>query len=244
MLSDAANATIPKHIRDRFPQDDEGRVLFFTRPPLDTRHMVTGRSETEKDRPLAHSKEYLEAKEERDKAIKERKRAIQESIDKENAANGGDYKRLKPGTFGEERDADGRIKANPSKAAEILKEYEAKQEEQSRKQREEVQALQTKALKKMQQGMVQATINDYRRKYGDNALRYFEEDSARWKERELAWAQERAMRQQDSKPQLSEDEKIRADTKRMLSQNFWTGRYPDGTGRFEDDFDNRLPRPS
>jgi hypothetical protein len=30
----------------------------------------------------------------------------------------------------------------------------------------------------------------------------------------------------------------------MLSKNFWTGRYPDGTGRWEDDWDNRLPRPT
>ena len=244
VLSDAANAAIPKDIRDRFPQDDEGRVLFFTKPPLDTRRMVTGRSEREKSQPLAHTKEYLDAKAERDKLIKERKRAIQESIDRDDAVNGGDYKRLKAGTFGEERDADGRIKANPAKAAEILKEYKAKQEEQAQKKQQAVEALQRKAIDMLRQRMGQATAAEYLQKYGDNALQYFEEDVVRTQERDLVWKQKQAMREQNKQPELSQDEKIRADTKRMLSQNFWTGRYPDGTGRFEDDFDNRLPRPS
>lgn len=244
VLSDAANAAIPKDIRDRFPQDDEGRVLFFTKPPLDTRRMVTGRSEREKSQPLAHTKEYLDAKAERDKLIKERKRVIQESLDKDSELSGGGYKRLKAGTFGEERDVDGRIKANPAKAAEILKEHQAKQEEEAQKRQEAIAGLQQRAVKMMRENMLQATANDYRRKYGDKALQYFEEDTARARERDLAWKQQQAMRQQNKEAEMSQDDKIRADTKRMLSQNFWTGRFPDGTGRFEDDFDNRLPRPS
>lgn len=243
VLSDAANATIPKDIRDRFPQDDEGRVLFFTRPPMVTNRIVTGRSESEKTRPLAHTKEYLEAREERDRLIKERKRAIQESVEKDAADSEGGYKRLKPGSFGEERDADGRIKANPAKAAEILEEYEAKQQEQARKEQESVTALQQKAFEKMRQGMVQATAAEYRMKYGEKALQYFDEDTTRAKEREFGWKQKQAMHQQDQQADMSKDVLIRADTKRMLSQNFWTGRFPDGTGRFEDDYDNRLPRP-
>jgi chromatin structure-remodeling complex subunit RSC1/2 len=244
VLSDAANAAIPKDIRDRFPQDDEGRVLFFTRPPLVTDRIVTGRSKSEQNRPLAHSKEYLDAKEERNKLIKERKRAIQESLERKSAANGGDYKRLKIGTFGEEREADGRIRADPDKAAEILQDHEAKQAEKARKEEEEAAALQQKALEELRKGMVQSTAAEYRMRYGDKALEYFEEDTARTRDRELLWRQQQAMRQQNSDAQLSKDDKIRADTKRMLSQNFWTGRYYDGTGRFEDDYDNRLPRPS
>lgn len=34
-LTDRDNATIPNNIRDQFPRDDQGRVLFFTTPPVD-----------------------------------------------------------------------------------------------------------------------------------------------------------------------------------------------------------------
>lgn len=244
VLSDAANATIPKDIRDRFPQDDEGRILFFTRPPLDTRRMVTGRSEQEKDKPLAHTEEYVKAKAKRDELIKDRKRTIQESIGPDGAMNGRDYKRLKPGTFDEERDVDGRIKANPAKAADILREYEAKQDEKAQEEREQVIVLHQKALKTMQQGMANAAAAEYRLRYGEKALQYFQEDTARSQERGITWKQEQAMQQQSQKADIGDTDTIRADTKRMLSQNFWTGRFPDGTGRFEDDYDNRLPRPS
>ncbi len=61
VLSDAANAAIPKHIREQFPSDDQNRVLFFTFPPMDTRHIVSGSSEEEQGRPLEHSEKYRKA---------------------------------------------------------------------------------------------------------------------------------------------------------------------------------------
>ncbi|KAK5075100.1 hypothetical protein LTR64_001305 [Lithohypha guttulata] len=61
VLSDAANASIPSEIRSQFPRDDQGRVLFFTTPPLDTRHVVTGSSSHETSRPLEHTADFTQA---------------------------------------------------------------------------------------------------------------------------------------------------------------------------------------
>lgn len=59
-LSDTANAAIPASIRAQFHQDDQGRVLFFSTPPLD---IVSGKGAN-----LGHSLKYLAAREEREKA--------------------------------------------------------------------------------------------------------------------------------------------------------------------------------
>jgi chromatin structure-remodeling complex subunit RSC1/2 len=60
-LSDTANASIPAHIRDHLPQDDSGRVIFFTKPPVVHDFTVRGKEGTV----LRHSEKYLKAKEER-----------------------------------------------------------------------------------------------------------------------------------------------------------------------------------
>ena len=73
ILSDAAYTSIPKEVRDQFPQDEEGRVLFFTSPPLNTRHIVSGSTEAEQGRPLEHSDRYT-------KAIALRKRKAQQQV--------------------------------------------------------------------------------------------------------------------------------------------------------------------
>lgn len=240
VLSDSANETIPKEIRDRFPQDDEGRILFFTKPPQDTSHIVSGRSESEKGKPLAHTQEYLDAKAKRDELIRQKKRRVQEDIARDNAAN--DYKRLKPGIFGEERDADGRIKADPVKAAKIREEEEAKARvEWGRK----IAAFQ-KYFEDMRTNTAKEMAEDTFRHYGrtPEALYMADHQIKLWHEREEKWRQEQALAKQARGPERTQDELIEEDTKKMLSKNFWTGRFHDGTGRYEDDYDNRLPRPS
>lgn len=72
VLSDPANASIPKEIRDQFPTDDQGRLLFFSQPPLDIQHIVSGSTQEEKARPLEHSEKYM-------KALTVRKRKLEES---------------------------------------------------------------------------------------------------------------------------------------------------------------------
>ncbi|KIY03172.1 uncharacterized protein Z520_01639 [Fonsecaea multimorphosa CBS 102226] len=71
VLSDTANESIPKHIRDQFPQDDQGRVLFFTRPPVLHDMTVRGRD----GQPLRHTEKYLMARKEKERLREERKRA-------------------------------------------------------------------------------------------------------------------------------------------------------------------------
>lgn len=73
VLSDSANASIPKEIRDQFPTDDQGRLLFFTQPPLDARHIVTGSTQTEKAKPLQHSEQYMKALAIRKRKLEERR---------------------------------------------------------------------------------------------------------------------------------------------------------------------------
>lgn len=236
VLSDTANESIPKDIRDQFPQDDQGRVLFFTRPPIDTRHIVSGRTEGEKGRPLIHTESYLEAKAARQKALAQQKRRAEETNGDVGLANGS--KRVKSGFFGEERDSDGRIKVNSINARQGQAQSDLDRAEKAKQQQASEQAfqLQTRAIKMIANGMVNGTVKEYLATYGDRALQYFERDHARAKLRLEDEQQRRLFIEETEQPS------IEADTRRLLSQNFWTGRARNGTGRFEDDFDNRLPR--
>lgn len=231
VLSEIANESILKDIRDQFPQDDQGRVLFFTRPPIDTRHIVSGRKSADKDQPLVHTDQYLNAKEARPRALAAQKRASEEVNGHAASING--HKRVKLGHFGEERDADGRIRVNPVAYAELKGKARAKQQKEA----EEARQLQIRAIKLLQDGMMKATRDEYRLKYGDLALESLDEDQARAKLR-FEDEQQRRMLMQG----FDQQDDIATDTRKMISQNFWTGRLLDGSERFEDDFDNRLPR--
>jgi hypothetical protein len=83
-MSDAANSSIPLEIRQQFPCDDQGRVLWFTTPPL--HHTVAPlEAISHKDgKPLAHTPKYLAAKEKRKALIEERKREAQARLSGEN----------------------------------------------------------------------------------------------------------------------------------------------------------------
>ena len=77
-MSDAANASIPLEIRQQFPCDDHGRVLWFTTPPLNNTATPLDIVSPKDGKALAHTPEYLAAKEKRKKLIEERKRQIQD----------------------------------------------------------------------------------------------------------------------------------------------------------------------
>lgn len=76
-MSDAANATIPVEIRQQFPCDDHGRILWFTTPPLNTATDQTLILSHKDGKPLVHTPEYFAAKEKRKELIEERKRQAQ-----------------------------------------------------------------------------------------------------------------------------------------------------------------------
>ena len=58
VLSDTANAAIPSDIRQQFQTDEQGRVLFWTTPPIDRLPRVQPETGT----PLMHSAAYLAKK--------------------------------------------------------------------------------------------------------------------------------------------------------------------------------------
>ncbi|KAJ5335418.1 Bromodomain [Penicillium brevicompactum] len=68
-LSDVANASIPEDIRRQFHCDDQGRVLFFSAPPVDY---------IPPPQKLSHSLKYLAAKEGHQAKVAERKRKLEE----------------------------------------------------------------------------------------------------------------------------------------------------------------------
>lgn len=158
VLKDTANEAIPKHIRDQFPQDDSGRVLFFTTPPQVTRRTVQGRTDGDKRSPLQHTAAYLAAK---------FKRQIEERDQK--AATAGIPRNYEPpphGYFGEERDPDGRIKADPVKAAQIRAEYQKQTTKEAEERKERIQALLVQALKLWIERMNEGTKRIYENLYG------------------------------------------------------------------------------
>ena len=171
---------IPVEIRDQFPQDEQGRVLFFTTPPVDTQHIIQGRTSAEKGDQLAHSLRYLAVKadRERERENPARKRQLDGGANNENENENEKaaepHKRIKAGFFaaeGEERDADGRIRANPDKALEIA----AVQEER-------LEVLKTRALATLVHQLDQGADSFYKMQYGDKAEQFKAMDALKQQE--------------------------------------------------------------
>ena len=74
-LNDNLNASIPENIRSQDQTDDNGRVLFFSTPPLD---VVSGKDGDKNHGGLSHSLKYMAARDEGVKRLAERKRQIEE----------------------------------------------------------------------------------------------------------------------------------------------------------------------
>jgi chromatin structure-remodeling complex subunit RSC1/2 len=209
---------IPAEIREQFPQDEQGRVLFFTTPPVDTQHIIQGRTNAEKGEQLAHSLRYLAAKadreSERENAARKRQLDGIANIEMENERTTESNKRIKAGFFasdGEERDADGLIRPDPDKAREI-----AAAEEQR------LEYLKTRALATLVHQLDQGTESFYKKHYGDKAKEYKAMDALR--QRELV----QRNRQTNGHKNVS----VATDTVVDLKRNPWK------TG-FKDDYDAR-----
>ncbi len=71
-LDNNANASIPKEIRDQFHCDGQGRVLFYTTPPVNV-EILEGQG-----RVLGHSVRYLAAKQRREMEMRA-KRSFEEA---------------------------------------------------------------------------------------------------------------------------------------------------------------------
>ncbi|KAF2730457.1 Bromodomain-containing protein [Polyplosphaeria fusca] len=72
VLADHANASIPPEIRQQFQRDEQGRVLFFTTPPVNEERMVSKPGAA-----LGHSARYLVAKQKRDELRAAKRKALE-----------------------------------------------------------------------------------------------------------------------------------------------------------------------
>lgn len=81
VLSSVANESIPRDLRERFPRDDLGRVLFFTQPPMSTEHVVSGSTDVEQGTPLRHTEKYEHAQALRKRKQRERHRDADTNLD-------------------------------------------------------------------------------------------------------------------------------------------------------------------
>ncbi|KAH7138079.1 hypothetical protein B0J11DRAFT_475353 [Dendryphion nanum] len=82
ILSDHANSQIPQDIREQFQRDEQGRVLFFTAPPLNTPSIVRKEGSS-----LGHSARYLAAKAKREALIAAKRKSTEAgAVDREENA--------------------------------------------------------------------------------------------------------------------------------------------------------------
>lgn len=81
VLSSVANESIPRDLRERFPRDDLGRVLFFTQPPMSTEHVISGSTDLEQGTPLRHTEKYEQAQALRKRKQRERHRQADANLD-------------------------------------------------------------------------------------------------------------------------------------------------------------------
>lgn len=70
-LPDAANASIPPEIREQFDRDEQGRVLFFTAPPVQVAN------DSDHAGALGHSIKYLAAKSRREEETSKKRKAFE-----------------------------------------------------------------------------------------------------------------------------------------------------------------------
>ena len=222
VLSEAANNMIPAEVRALYPKDDQGRVLFFTTPPVDTRHFISGRSLAEQNRELDHELKYLAKKLDRQFAEEaaERKRE-QEARNGQNGTKPDES--LRPGAFamaGEKRDADGRIAVDPRNATEIAHRSSETMEERFPHRR--FAKLRKRALTALVNQINEGTNDFYKAKYGDDAELVKAADAVRQAERaeqdRRASAQEEEMKKTTSKT---------PDIMTNISRSPWKGVYKD-----------------
>ena len=218
VLPDHVNESIPEDIRFQYPQDDQGRVLFFTKPPVDTRSILSGRLEGEGRKPLAHSAKFQEYKAALQRKIKEKEENEREMAKDEET----------------EKDKDQDINMADAPATEPLT-SNAQSGSMPLSSTEQSGPDPTQAMLSWAEQMAEASKAEYVRMYGDDWKQYYDNDELRHRERKILWDQEQAKKQAEAeqKRQLpEEDESPYATSYSFKGRNPWVGRY-------EDDFDPR-----
>ena len=218
VLPDHVNESIPEDIRVQYPQDDQGRVLFFTKPPVDTRSILSGRLEGEGRKPLAHSAKFQEYKAALQRKIKEKEEKEREMAREEET----------------EKDQDQDIDMADAPATQPLT-SNAQAGSMPLSSTEQSAPDPTQAMLSWAEKMAEASKAEYVRVYGDDWKQYYDNDELRHRERKILWDQGQAKKQAEAeqKRQLpEEDESPYATSYSFKGRNPWVGRY-------EDDFDPR-----
>ncbi|KAF4537579.1 Chromatin structure-remodeling complex protein rsc1 [Lasiodiplodia theobromae] len=169
-LDDHTNATIPPRIRAQFQQDEQGRVLFFTAPPIDALPPGSGGSDAEGNAGaggLAHDVRYLAAKKKREALLRERKRKAAA----EASSNGAEAAK--------------KARTNGSSDA------QQQQQQDERSLRQQIEQLTIRAAKVLEQQLRAATERDFKELFafsspadGDDDAMIIDGDSSEdWKKR-------------------------------------------------------------
>lgn len=75
-LPEAMDAAIPSEVRDRFQRDEQGRILFFTAPPLNRAHNGVASESADLGHSVRYSKDIAAHREERQRKRQERDEAV------------------------------------------------------------------------------------------------------------------------------------------------------------------------
>jgi hypothetical protein len=209
------NESIPEDIRVQYPQDDQGRVLFFTKPPVDTRSILSGRLEGEGRKPLAHSAKFQEYKAALQRKIKEKEEKEREMAREEET----------------EKDQDQDIDMADAPATQPLT-SNAQAGSMPLSSTEQSAPDPTQAMLSWAEKMAEASKAEYVRVYGDDWKQYYDNDELRHRERKILWEQEQAKKAEQKRQLPEEDESPYATSYSFKGRNPWVGRY-------EDDFDPR-----
>lgn len=96
-LAENVDAAIPKEVREQFQRDENGRILFFTAPPLERPHSRVAEQYTGLGHSIKHLASIKELREERARKRKERDEALaqeQEANKKQATSPDADAERL------------------------------------------------------------------------------------------------------------------------------------------------------
>lgn len=215
VLSDPANASIPKEIRDQFPTDDQGRLLFFTQPPLDVQHIVSGSTQAEKAQPLQHTDQHMKAL-----AIRKRKLEEQRLEDSSSKQDNEAFSKSKYAKTNEDA-----VKANQLQQPEMSPEQ-----------------IQERATALLTEQVKHAAYNEYHTRYGDDWKKLLLADldyQALCRRKDV----QRMQSASDQRKKFNESHLGRLNGQYALNaQGYITDWRKDFfTGSYLDDYDSRLP---
>ena len=147
------------------------------------------------------------------------------------------YKRLKPGTFGEQRDTDGRIRASSEKAKEAKDSYDKHQKELAEKKDRAYEKLCLTTAIKISENFKKNQEYFYKYNYGDRWKELMEEDEKKHLE-EMKNEHERKEKWEKSEMKMK-IENSRQPGRGIIPTEEWMAASNPWGRHFKDDYDPR-----